>query len=325
MKTSNLKIVYVSLDDLKPNEYNPKKISLKELNNLEKSIKEFGIVDPLIVNSAENRKNVIIGGHQRYKVYKKLKFKEVPVIYVNIPDIEKEKELCLRLTKNTGEWDFDLLADFDKNLLEQVGFNKDELKNIFDLDSIITLDDLEKEKEKIKISNVYELSDKVLNFESDNEYDIPNLREDRMIKKLPGKELIIDTFFRTGNIVLFSKRRYYKGDKLKALLCFYEFDEKFDVFWYETKKIAEEILKDKWFGVITPNWSLYRTAPVAFQIFNVFKSRYIGRYLQELGLNIIPDVNFSDEKSYKFCLLGIPKDLNYISIQAQTLYTEEVV
>jgi hypothetical protein len=318
MKVKDLRIEYVKIDELKPAEYNPRKASKKQVEDVRKSIERFGLVDPLIVNNAENRKNVVIGGHLRLKVAKDMGYKEVPCVYVNIPDIEKEKELNIRLNKNTGDFDYDLLANFDEDLLKDVGFTEKEL-NFF-----IDMNDLEIEKEKIKNDKVLELSENLLNFETDNKYDIPKLREDRCLKNVPNN-ITIDIASKkgaTGNLVLFSRRNYYKGDKPQALLCFYEWDEKFDVFWRDTKRIAEEILKDNWFGVITPNWSLYRSDPIAFQIFNTFRSRYVGRYLQELDIKVIPDVNFSDERSYEFCLMGIPKNLDYISIQGQTLKTD---
>ncbi|MGB9615591.1 MAG: hypothetical protein ACPL3B_08820, partial [Fervidobacterium sp.] len=74
--------------------------------------------------SAENRKNVIIGGHFRVRVAKDLGWQKVPVVYVKISDIKKEQELNLRLNKNTGEWDWDLLANFDEEMLLDVGFTE---------------------------------------------------------------------------------------------------------------------------------------------------------------------------------------------------------
>jgi len=106
----------------------------KEAMDLERSIVEFGIVDPLIINCAEGRENVIIGGHQRYKIYQKLNYEMVPVIKVNIPDLEKEQELCLRLSKNTGSWDWDMLANLSEDLLKEVGFESEELDKIFSLE-----------------------------------------------------------------------------------------------------------------------------------------------------------------------------------------------
>jgi len=61
----DISIVKVKPALLKPAEYNPRKAGEKEYFNLKTSIEEFGLVDPILVNSAENRKNIVIGGHFR--------------------------------------------------------------------------------------------------------------------------------------------------------------------------------------------------------------------------------------------------------------------
>ncbi len=153
-----LKIEYVSLKDLKPNEYNPKQMTEKEAEDLKKSIEEFGVVDPLVVNKAKGRENIIIGGHQRYRIYQQLKYKQAPVVYLDIPDLQKEQELCLRLSKNTGSWDFDLLCNFDEDFLLDCGFESVELDNIFQLDDGKDADDVpEVRKTDIKLGDMFEL------------------------------------------------------------------------------------------------------------------------------------------------------------------------
>lgn len=127
-------IQYVSINELNPAEYNPRKWSEDSLRQLTESINRFGLVDPIIVNGSQERFNVVIGGHFRLKVAKDLGFTEIPVVYVNIPNIEKEKELNLRLNKNTGEWDWDLLANFDESILSDIGFSSEELDTIFDIE-----------------------------------------------------------------------------------------------------------------------------------------------------------------------------------------------
>jgi len=91
--------------------------------------------DPLIVNSAESRKGIIIGGNFRFEVIKQLGFTEVPVVYINIPDIEKEKELNLRLNKNVGEFDIKLLAEFDETILQEIGFSSEDMDEIFNIET----------------------------------------------------------------------------------------------------------------------------------------------------------------------------------------------
>lgn len=127
----DIKIEDVLLEKIKPNEYNPKGMTEKEKKELKNSIVKFGIVDPVILNSAPEREGVIIGGSQRYKIYAELGYKKIPAVWVNIPNIEKERELCLRLSKNTGPWNYDLLAKFDEDLLKNIGFDESELDSVF--------------------------------------------------------------------------------------------------------------------------------------------------------------------------------------------------
>jgi DNA modification methylase len=70
-------------------------------------------------------------------------------------DPERAKELSLRLNKNTGDWDWDLLAEFDESLLTDVGFSSEELDDIFDLDEDTPEQfDLQKELDKLDIKEV---------------------------------------------------------------------------------------------------------------------------------------------------------------------------
>lgn len=149
-----LETVYVSIDELVKTDYNPRKWDDKALADLKTSIKRFGIVDPAIVNSAENRKNIVIGGHMRIDAAKALGITEMPVVYLNIPDLEKEKELNIRLNKNHGEFDFSLLANFAENFLTDIGFNSEELDQVFDWEDNPEVFDLKKELEKLDIQNI---------------------------------------------------------------------------------------------------------------------------------------------------------------------------
>lgn len=147
-------IHHIPIDELKTSVYNPRKWTEKSTIGLTESLTRFGLVDPIICNSAPKRKNVVIGGNFRLKVAKDLGYTEVPVIYVDIPDIKKEKELNLRLNKNTGAWDLDLLLDFDESLLAKAGFTSEELDEIFDIDENPEIFDLEKELRKLDIQKI---------------------------------------------------------------------------------------------------------------------------------------------------------------------------
>ena len=167
MTKNNLSVTYQKVKSLNHAPYNPRKWSEDAIAQLTESIKSFGFVDPILVNSSQSRKNVVIGGHFRLKVAKDLGITEVPVVYVDIPDIEREKELNIRLNKNLGDWDYELLAEFGETLLSTIGFDSTEIDEIFDLvvDEPETFD-LEKELKKLNIDkitvqkgDVYQLGD----------------------------------------------------------------------------------------------------------------------------------------------------------------------
>lgn len=151
---TKLKIEYVPTSELKKADYNPRVWTKEQSVQLKESIKKYGLVDPLLLNSAPNRKNIVIGGHFRLEVIKDLGIKEVPVVYINISDIEKEKELNIRLNKNTGEFDWDLLANFDEVFLKDAGFSSEELDEVFGVDENPEIFDLQKELKKLNITKI---------------------------------------------------------------------------------------------------------------------------------------------------------------------------
>ncbi len=150
----NLAVHYVPINSLNPAEYNPRRWDETAKEQLKQSIVRFGLVDPLIVNNATNRKNVVIGGHFRLAVAKELKIADVPVVYVNIVDIEKERELNIRLNKNLGEFDWNKLADFDESILADIGFSSEEIDEIFGIDENPEIFDLKKELKKLDITKI---------------------------------------------------------------------------------------------------------------------------------------------------------------------------
>lgn len=152
---TTLKVEYINIKELNPAPYNPRKWSAAAIEQLKESIQKFGVIDPILVNKAAGRENVVIGGHFRLKVAKDLGITELPVVFVNIPEIEREKELNIRLNKNLGEWDYDLLSKFDETILADIGFDSQQLDEIFDVDDTMPEQfNLAKELEKLDIKKV---------------------------------------------------------------------------------------------------------------------------------------------------------------------------
>jgi len=110
-----MEITNIPIDKLNPATYNPRldlKPEDKEYQDIKRSIIEFTLVEPLVIN----KDMTVIGGHQRLKVLKDLQYKEVPCIVVDL-DKQKEKMLNIALNKISGDWDRvkikDLILELD--------------------------------------------------------------------------------------------------------------------------------------------------------------------------------------------------------------------
>lgn len=147
-----MKIEKVKLSDLNSPSWNPRYITDEDFKKLKNSLETFGYVDPIIVNKHNMN---IVGGNQRYQALKKLGYKEIDVVFINEPNLDKEKALNISLNKISGDWDTEKL----NMLLEEIklsevdvtltGFDDTEIKefdeNINDEEE--TFEDVEDESE----------------------------------------------------------------------------------------------------------------------------------------------------------------------------------
>ena len=101
---NKLKVEYISIDDIKTYENNAKLHPAEQIEQIKKSIQEFGFNDPIAID--EN--NVIIEGHGRYIACTELGIKEVPIIRLEGLDEEHKKAYMLVHNKLTMNSDFDI-------------------------------------------------------------------------------------------------------------------------------------------------------------------------------------------------------------------------
>lgn len=153
MKEMNIR--KFKLSELNPAKYNPRK-ALKpgdpEFEKLKRSITEFGYVELIVVNVANN--NTVISGHQRLAVLKDIGETEVECVVVELNDAD-EKALNVAMNKVSGEWDVDKLADLMDSLKEldydlgKTGFDPPEIEQLFNQvhDKDIKEDDFDIEEE----------------------------------------------------------------------------------------------------------------------------------------------------------------------------------
>jgi DNA modification methylase len=132
-KVQLLQIEHVAIDQLRPDAANPRRMSDEELEALTRSIRQFGLIDPII---ARREDKTVIGGHQRLVAARRLGLKTIPVIYLDL-SIEQARLLNIALNKISGSFDQELLARLLSELntvpdidLSLTGFGEDELKKL---------------------------------------------------------------------------------------------------------------------------------------------------------------------------------------------------
>ena len=99
----------------------------------------------------------------------------------------------------------------------------------------------------------------------------------------------------------------------KAISCkdynqwvhFFEDDYLFERIWRNPRRYLE--LLKKYNGVILPDFSVYRDMPFVMQLWNIYRSRAIGCWLQANGIKVIVDVRFGDKRTYRCACDGVSR------------------
>jgi len=121
------------VSDLIPYCGNPRQMTAKQVEDLKLSLERLNLIDIPAIDTD----GILVGGHQRCKILIMLGRgdEEIDVRVPNRKLTEDEfREANLRLNKNLGEFDPDLLVNFDTDLLKFVGFSDEELTSMFQLD-----------------------------------------------------------------------------------------------------------------------------------------------------------------------------------------------
>ena len=82
-------------------------------------------------------------------------------------------------------------------------------------------------------------------------------------------------------------------------------DYRFERLWNDPERYVP-VLK-RYGGVLSPDFSLYTDIPLPMQVWNSYRSKALASYWQRCGIDVIPTLCWSDERSYDFAFSGIPE------------------
>ena len=277
-----LKIEYVKIWDVTPYPKNAKKHPAAQIEQIKRSIQEYGFNDPIAV-----WKNEVVEGHGRLIAAHELGLDKVPIIRLDgLTDAQRKAYALVhnKLTLNSG-FDVELLAEELAALeLDGVDLAEFDLKapGEFDLEPI---DDREASLRR----NVFENQTKMQFDTTGNWYGFPEIR---------GTDITGDKLLRFCDFNQVEDHENY-------IAHFFYDDFKFINAWREPDRYLERLRQFK--AVIAPDFSLYTDFPRALQILSCYRRQWCAAYWEWQGIDVIPDVVWGDEESFGFCFLGIPK------------------
>lgn len=274
-------IEYLPIDLLIPYGNNPRKND-KAVDAVAASIKEFGFQQAIVIDID----NVVVAGHTRLKAAKKLGMQEVPCIRAD--DLTAEQVKAFRLADNkVGEiatWDEELLAG---ELLD-LDMDMDEFG--FEMDDLFPAEDEPYEPHEHN-SDVLKLSYVDME-ETAGKWQMPILK--------PCDHIPTDLIpFHWAYPSTCKETEYKKG------VHFYIYDYLFERFWNRPEAYLDKL--SRFDCVLTPDFSMYLDMPLAAQMWSVYRSRLMGKIMQDYGIRVIPSLMWSTPDSFEFCFEGLPK------------------
>lgn len=126
----------------------------------------------------------------------------------------------------------------------------------------------------------------VKNATYDGEQEIPKIRTSCLIPE---------------NVISFSKAVGNKDGN--RWIHFYEDDNGFERLWNKPY-VYLSIIK-RFCGIISPDYSLYYDMPLCMQIWNTYRGRALAHWLQENGVEVIPNIRWGDERTFETACLGV--------------------
>lgn len=267
------------IDDIIPYERNARN-NAKAIPVVAESIKEFGLKGQIVLESRE--RPVIVAGHTRWAACKSLGWTEIPDERIDYcDDLTEEQIKAYRLADNrTGE-----VATWNKALLksEVKSLGLDMSRFQFDFKS----KSLPYGAERLRTDDSYNLS--LVNIaDCAGKEGYPTLK--------PGDAAPMD---------MISFNYCKSATEFDVGVHFCIDDYQFERVWNKPKEYVE--LLKKFDCVVCPDFSVYMDMPVPMRKWNIYRSRALGHWWQEQGVNVIPNITFSGPDSYGYSFDGMPE------------------
>mgnify|MGYP003148242659 FL=1 len=335
-------LVWVDPTSLDENPLNWRKHPQRQTDAIGASIKANGWADTLLFNENTGR---LIDGHARRQVAIEEGLDSVPVLVGNWSE-EQEKHLLATLdplgamaetdagalstltdmVKNE-QANLDELTRRDQEILEAVtedlntyAFNvsigEDRSTFLPEQEAIQETSDVDD-----NTSDVYKMyiDDEVI-FESSNDWGIPDLLPNMLADVPPDLTWDRSDTTITPSSWYCHSARPFPEKREGGVLGFFTEDYRFENSWTSKVAFAQKLMDEDWVAVCLPDFSIYAEEPFAVQLYNLYRSRWLGRFWQELGIHVIPLIQAGgDQLANELYLETIPKEAPLVAMQFRTV------
>lgn len=128
-------------------------------------------------------------------------------------------------------------------------------------------------------------------FEGVGDFDVPELQP---VYELPKVDKWIE----------FEWAKNKRVKHATEAVHFFQEDFKFESVWTFPERYLETL--KSYACVLTPDFSMHTNFPLAMQIFNHYRTQWIGAYWQMNGVCVIPTIQWSTPDNYDWCFDGVP-------------------
>lgn len=324
----------VSLRKLKYYHENPRRGNVEKVAE---SLKANGQFKPIVVNrgTKTGRENEILAGNHTAKAARSLGWKQINVTWVDVDD-EHARRIVLADNGSTDDATYDVqilakLLDTQKTTVGHlVGttYNDEVLGKLLvevNTDPNANIDSIN--EAPAELEGVQDLN-KYVFFQSDKDFDIPELRLDMIPEKFPEKLDIWAGIEIDGDRAKDEDQwwlaQWHTGNRgipfERSILSLYTEDFHFEGLFYDPGMNTKKIMNVGITTCIMPNFSVNQDWPIYTWIWAAARSAFVGRYWQEAGLMVIPDIQYGgSDEALELCLECIPEGAPIVAAQVQTL------
>jgi Domain of unknown function (DUF4417) len=150
-----------------------------------------------------------------------------------------------------------------------------------------------------------------------NHYGITNLEEGLLSTVIPrrthGGGPLVDP-----QRTLFLWRSCGTKAAQGGTLSFFLSDNRLEPLWARPSFYALQFVRDGVLSLVEPDFSVWVDDPIETQLFNTKRKRIVARQWQEHGLRVVPNLNWSDDRSYPFAFAGIPQHAPIVACECRT-------